>query len=186
MTRNLISRNFSPLYHNAGNSPYMKFCTICAHPLRKKYIHEERHWRLVCRGCGNVHYINPRLVAGVVPLLNGKVIMGQRATEPRKGCWSFPAGFVEWEETPEKAAQREAWEEARVRVLIKSLLGVFSYEDGVVNLIYLAEVKPFQKPRSTREMFNVSLFTRDDIPWKSLAFRDTRDALKTCFKQHKG
>jgi ADP-ribose pyrophosphatase YjhB (NUDIX family) len=56
-----------------------------------------------------------------------------------KGHWTIPGGVVDAEEDPRAAAEREAWEEAGVRVTAGPVLGVFSaaWPDRVV-LVYAA------------------------------------------------
>ncbi|HBN77464.1 MAG TPA: NUDIX hydrolase, partial [Planctomycetaceae bacterium] len=82
--------------------------------------------RLVCNQCEWVHYENPKIIVGLVPIYKGKILLCNRAIEPRQGYWTIPAGFMELKETAEKGAKREAWEEARVQVEINALLGVYS------------------------------------------------------------
>jgi len=145
---------------------------------------EEKSWRRVCRSCGRINYFNPRVVAGVIPLLKGKVVLGRRAIEPAHGFWGFPCGYVELGESVEEAAIREAREEIALKVVIKSLVGVFSYSDAaVVTVVYAGSVNKSQKPRATHETLEVAAFSPKDIPWNRLAFRSTRDALKTWIKQ---
>jgi 8-oxo-dGTP diphosphatase len=43
--------------------------------------------------------------------------------------WALPGGFVEYGETVENAARREALEETALRVRLTSLLGVYSHPD---------------------------------------------------------
>jgi 8-oxo-dGTP pyrophosphatase MutT (NUDIX family) len=54
-----------------------------------------------------------------------------------KGHWTIPGGVVDADEDPRAAAEREAWEEAGIRVTAGAVLGVFSasWPDRVV-LVY--------------------------------------------------
>jgi 8-oxo-dGTP pyrophosphatase MutT (NUDIX family) len=56
-----------------------------------------------------------------------------------KGHWTLPGGVVDADEDPRRAAIREAWEEAGVRVDATRVLGVFSasWPDRVI-LVYEA------------------------------------------------
>lgn len=55
-----------------------------------------------------------RQTAGLVPLLNGKVVLISNRKDPNK--WGLPkGGWEEWEPNAEDAAVREAFEEAGVR-----------------------------------------------------------------------
>lgn len=64
--------------------------------------------RLQCEGCGFIHYMNPRVVAAVIVEHTGRLLLQQRAIEPRRGYWTFPGGFLEVGETPEAGARRDA------------------------------------------------------------------------------
>lgn len=54
-----------------------------------------------------------------------------------KGHWTIPGGVVDADESPREGAQREAWEEAGVRIAAGAVLGVFvgSWPDRLV-LVY--------------------------------------------------
>ena len=69
--------------------------------------------RLTCLDCGYVAYDNPKVIVGAVCVWEGKFLMCQRAIEPRKDYWTFPAGYLELNETMADGAAREAWEEAQ-------------------------------------------------------------------------
>lgn len=60
-----------------------------------------------------------------------------------KQSWTLPGGVVDADEDPKSAAEREAWEEAGVRVRAGAILGVFSasWPDRVV-LVYEASPIP--------------------------------------------
>ena len=59
------------------------------------------------------------------------VLLVQRGGEPFKGCWAFPGGFLDMEETAEEGALRELKEETGFDVEIDLLeqLGCFSDVD---------------------------------------------------------
>ena len=50
----------------------------------------------------------------------------KRKNNPFKGFWALPGGFVEYGETVEQAAIREAREETGISVDLKNLVGVYS------------------------------------------------------------
>ena len=96
--------------------------------------------RMVCMDCGFVHYLNPRPVAGTIPVrADGKTVLGRRDIEPRRGFWVFPGGYMDLGETAEEAAVRETREELQLEVRNLELLGVFTrVEPGVVVIVYEA------------------------------------------------
>ena len=53
----------------------------------------------------------------------------RRAGEPRKGQWSLPSGFQEYDEEIAACARRELVEETGLDVELDSLLGVYSAFD---------------------------------------------------------
>ena len=123
------------------------FCPLCATELIQRQ-HGDRT-RPVCPACGFVHYRNPRPAAGCLVERDGDVLLVQRKYPPQAGWWSLPAGFMEWDETPEQAAARETEEETGLRVTVLRLLGVFPwYHDFIAGLadengllvIYVADV----------------------------------------------
>lgn len=136
---------------------------------RRKPDGDDRE-RMVCNGCGFVHYVNPKIVVGVVTGMDGKILLCRRAIEPRKGYWTLPAGFMEEAETTEQGALREAREEANADLEILSLLAVY-------NIPRISQVQLFYKARMRSPTFSpgpesseVGLFAWDDIPWDEIAF----------------
>ena len=74
-----------------------------------------------------------------------KVLLIQRGNEPFKGCWAFPGGFMDMDETTEQCAIRELEEETGLKVLRLRQIGAYSKVDRdprgrTVTVAYLAVV----------------------------------------------
>jgi ADP-ribose pyrophosphatase YjhB (NUDIX family) len=133
--------------------------------------------RLVCRDCGHIHYVNPKIVVGAVISHEGRILLARRAIEPRKGHWTIPAGYMEERETSEDGAIREALEEASARIELDGLLAVYNVRRiSQVQLIYRARlIEPDFAPGP--ESLETGLFSWDEIGALSLAFPTVRWAL---------
>lgn len=158
----------------------IRHCFMCGGTLREKYVPAEHRKRLVCSQCQQINYVNPKVVAGVIPVLpDGRIVLLQREIEPAKGAWSYPAGHQEVGETVEAAAVRETWEEICIRIKLQGLVGIYSYPNaGIVTIVYWGRVPKGQKPAPGIESQSVAVFSPKDIPWKTLAFRSTKHALR--------
>lgn len=153
------------------------YCIQCAQPLRQTFVEEEGRDRLVCAACGYIHYLNPKIVAGTIPVEDGRVWLLRRGIEPRLGAWTFPAGFMEMGETVPQAAARETLEELNLPVDVGRLIGIYSQAGmTTVHIVYLATPRGIPSPGS--ETLEIGLFEREAIPWDDLAFAATRDALR--------
>jgi len=135
--------------------------------------------RLVCNDCGFVNYQNPKIVAGVVAVHDGKVLLCKRAIEPRYGFWTLPAGFMEEGESVEEGALREAREEANAALKVDQLLAVYSIRRiSQVQIFYTASFDGPPEFSPGVESTDVALFEWDDIPWENMAFPSAVWALK--------
>ena len=160
----------------------MKFCSECAGEIRLETPADDNRERAVCTQCGFIHYVNPKVVAGCLPLWNNQVLLCKRAIEPRKGYWTLPAGFLENGETIEAGAHRETWEEAEAKVENSLLYTVFSLPHiSQIYMFYKADVIDGKFGVGT-ESLDTRLFTEAEIPWDELAFPVVTDTLKHYFK----
>ena len=55
-----------------------------------------------------------------------KVLLIQRGFDPYKGCWAFPGGFLNMDETAEQCAIRELEEETGLKVSTVYQIGTYS------------------------------------------------------------
>lgn len=149
----------------------MKFCSHCGSDALRFDVPEgdnrPRYW---CPACGTVHYQNPKVVVGAIPVWEDRILLCKRAIQPRKDYWTLPAGYMENGETLQEGAARETWEEACATVNISDLYTVF-------NLPHIWQVHVFFLSTMVDERYGVGeessdagLFLPSEIPWDQLAF----------------
>lgn len=156
----------------------LNFCNQCGSKVSHKIPLGDNLPRYICDECGNIHYQNPRIIAGCIAEWNDKILLCRRAIEPRYGLWTLPAGFMENEETTIEGAHREAKEEANADILDSSLFCMFSIPHiSQVYMMYVGQLKD-GKASAGSESLEVDLFTEQNIPWDELAFPVITETLK--------
>ena len=158
--------------------PELKFCPRCAGRLELRGVKEGEPERLVCEVCGFIFYQGPKLVAATIFELDGGIVLTQRAIEPGYGKWTFPGGFVERGERVQAAAEREALEEAGVKIEIGEIVGLYSYENQIPVIAVFSGRVTGGEPEPLDETMAVKIFPRDGLPWAEMAFPSTEQALK--------
>jgi 8-oxo-dGTP pyrophosphatase MutT (NUDIX family) len=159
----------------------MRFCSHCGHSVEIRTPEGDHLPRHVCPACGTVHYHNPKVIVGIIPeYRDGRILMCRRNIEPRWGKWTFPAGFMELEETAAAGAIREGLEESYAVITDPHLLTVASVP--YVNQVYLLYRGTLKDAvfATTPESSEVCLMNEADIPWQDIAFPTIYHALK-CF-----
>lgn len=101
-----------------------------------------------------------------------KVLLIERGGEPYKGCWAFPGGFLEMEESAEEGAKRELMEETGLTTAFVKQFHAFSAPDrdprervltiAYYSLVRLSEVKGMDDAKEAK------WFALDEVP--KLAF----------------
>ena len=111
-----------------------KFCSQCGTPNTNRLLEGDNRKRDVCEHCGAVHYQNPRLVVGTLPVWGDKVLLCLRAIEPRANTWTLPAGFMELGESMAQGALRETQEEAGAQIALGKLYTAIDILEGECRL----------------------------------------------------
>ncbi|CAA6828768.1 MAG: FAD pyrophosphatase (EC [uncultured Thiotrichaceae bacterium] len=160
----------------------MKYCSGCGEEVVVKVPEGDNRSRFVCESCDTIHYQNPRIIAGAIPVHEDKVLLCKRAIHPRRGFWTLPAGFMENEETIEQAAQRETFEEAQATIENLQLYTVMSLPHiSQVYMLFRSEmVDGIFAPGE--ESLETQLFDEKDIPWEEIAFPTMSRTLKYFFQ----
>jgi ADP-ribose pyrophosphatase YjhB (NUDIX family) len=157
----------------------MKYCSECgSNRVRISIPEGDNRERHVCPDCGAIHYTNPRIIAGVLPVWEDRILLCKRAIHPRKDFWTLPAGFLENGETLQQGAERETLEEAEARVDIHDIYTIF-------NLTHIHQVYIFFRGTLINGEYGVgeessdaALFSAGEIPWDQLAFPTIHKTLK--------
>ncbi len=113
-----------------------------------------------------------------------KVLLIERGHEPFKGCWAFPGGFMNMDETTEQCAIRELEEETGLKITDIQQLGAYSKVDRdprgrTITVAYLTFVDKPLPVKGQDDAAKAQWFSVKNLP--KLAFDHEeimRDALK--------
>lgn len=159
----------------------MEYCSQCGAKGSYHIPDGDDRPRFVCSGCRAIHYSNPKLVVGCIPVWKERLLLCRRAIEPRYGKWTIPAGFLEIGETVQDGAKRETLEEAGARVGSLKPYGLYNLSFiGQIYLIFLSRLKD-QNFRAGHESLAVRLFAEREIPWDEMAFPVISKVLRRYF-----
>lgn len=161
------------------NTRPIKYCRRCGTAVVYRIPDDgDTRERAVCPACGEIHYVNPLIVVGTIPVLGDQVLLCKRAIEPRRGYWTLPAGFMELGETMPDGAARETDEEAGAHIAMEPLFSVISIPRvAQVHFFYRARMLDDHLDPGS-ETLAASLFREDQIPWNDLAFRSISRTLE--------
>ena len=160
----------------------MKYCGECGERVERRVPEGDNRSRDICSACGFIHYSNPKIVAGTIPIWKDQVLLCRRAIEPRLGYWTLPAGFMENAESTTEAALRETWEEALARVSVQGLYTVISIPHIDQVHIFFRAVMVDGNFGPGPESLETKLFHEHEIPWDEISFPTVKQTLELYFK----
>ncbi|BBD08006.1 NUDIX domain-containing protein [Desulfovibrio ferrophilus] len=123
-----------------------------------------------CPHCGKsvLHYRNPVPTVDVVIFEPERGIVLIERSNPPHG-WALPGGFVDYGETVEAAAIREALEETGLPVTLTGLLGVYSDPERdprqhTLSVVYTARVPEGLNPQAGDDAARAQFFPLEKLP----------------------
>ena len=164
----------------------MHFCSHCGSDRLVRRVPEgDNRPRIVCESCETIHYQNPKIVTGCLPVWKDRVLLCRRAIEPAYGLWNIPSGYLENGESVEEGAKREVWEEAEAKVKIDYLITLYNLHK--VNQLYLQFVGQLEGGEYGigTESLECRLFAEDEIPYDDMAFTSSAYTLRAYFQDRR-
>jgi len=116
-----------------------------------------------------------------------RVLLIGRGFDPFKGCWAFPGGFMNMDETTEQCAIRELEEETGLKLNDLYQIGAYSKVDRdprgrTITVAYLAIVDAPAEVRGQDDAAEAQWFPIDALP--PLAF-DHEDIMRDAIELYK-
>jgi ADP-ribose pyrophosphatase YjhB (NUDIX family) len=130
-------------------------------------------------------YRNPLVTVDVIIEINGGIVLIERANTPQG--WALPGGFVDYGESLEAAAVREAGEETSLRVKLTEQFFTYS-EPGrdprhhTISTVFIAAASG--TPAAADDAKNLGVFSKNRLP-SPLAF-DHGQILQDYFRYRGG
>ena len=143
--------------------------------------------QLLCPHCGRVveKYRNPLPTVDIIIEISKGILLIKRKNPPYG--WALPGGFVDYGESLEDAALREAKEETSLHVKLVSALGAYSdpkrdARHHTISYVFIARSKG--KAKASDDAIEIGIFDRNSLP-ENLAF-DHEKILRDYFSRKSG
>lgn len=158
-----------------------KFCPQCGD---KQLIQQSiKHWK--CKHCQFIYFHNCASAVAAIITCQHEVLLAVRKNEPGKGLYDLPGGFVDYNETLEKALTREIKEELQLNIDDWQYYCSYPNKYQYQNVLYHTVDAFFTKVLANK----VNAIAGDDVAsavWKpidsinlnEIAFDSTRQAIQ--------
>jgi ADP-ribose pyrophosphatase YjhB (NUDIX family) len=130
----------------------------------------------ICPECGKglFRYKNPFPTVDIIIMVKGGIVLIERKNPPYG--WAIPGGFVDYGESLETAAVREAKEETSLDVRLVCQLGAYSDPERdprhhTISVVFIAEAEGM--PVAADDALSARVFTYETLPEK-MAFDHRR------------
>ncbi len=160
----------------AASLDVIKYCPRCG----VEIVLAERFGRLrpVCPECHWIYFADPKVAAAALIEKDGKVLLVRRANDPLRGLWTLPAGFVDADEDPARAVERECLEETGLQVRVSGLVDVLygQEHDRGAHILIVYKAKILSGDLDARDdVDRAGFFSAGQLP--PLAFQATEKIL---------
>ena len=122
---------------------------------------------LTCKQCGSevIRHRNPFPTVDIIIELGEQIVLIRRKNPPHG--WALPGGFVDYGESLEKAAIREAMEETSLQIADLKLLGCYSDPERdsrmhTITTVFVA--KGTGTPKAADDAAGLDLFSPECLP----------------------
>lgn len=145
----------------ANYSRKMKYCPQCKSKLKVQAIDEQRVSACIAASCDYVFLDNPLPIAGGIVETSEGVVLARNSAW-KEEVYSIITGFINSNESPEKAVKRECQEELGLTSTNVSLVGVYSFQ--VKNqIIIVYHVETTEKAVLNHELSAYKIFSKSDL-----------------------
>lgn len=133
------------------------------------------------------NYPRPAVTADCVVITKEaepRVLLIERGSDPYKGCWAFPGGFLNMDETTEQCAVRELEEETGMKIQELQQIGAYSKVDRdprgrTITVAYLAIIDSACEVTGQDDAAKAQWFPIDALPKLAFDHDDImRDAIR--------
>jgi ADP-ribose pyrophosphatase YjhB (NUDIX family) len=153
-----------------------RFCIRCGSAMQEQMRFERI--RPVCPSCGWVHFSDPKVAVEILVEKEDSILLVLRLNEPCKGLWSLPGGYMDNDEDPARAAERECLEETGLRVRVTRLIDVIQdreYPNGADIVIAYAAQPIGGQLQAGDDAGEAAFFPRSVLP--KIAFQVARKVI---------
>jgi ADP-ribose pyrophosphatase YjhB (NUDIX family) len=150
----------------------VRFCPVCASRLELRSLgdYADAH-HPVCVECGFTLWQNPKPVVDALVLRDRgdqvDLLLGRRTSEPARGQWDTPGGFVDIGDRLEEVVRRECQREFGVDVEVGEMIGAFDDDfqgTQVVTIVYMCRYVSGQPQPLGPPVSDVRWFPLDELP----------------------
>jgi len=120
-----------------------------------------------CPHCGGVvtRYRNPIPTTDIIIMIDNAIVLIKRKNPPEG--WALPGGFIDYGETAEAAAKREALEETSLDITDLKLFRVYSDPERdprhhTLTVVFTA--RAHGKPKAADDAADIGLFSQGQLP----------------------
>lgn len=158
------------------HSAEWKVCPVCGDLLNTDVRYGKS--RQGCSNCGWTRFTDPKVAVATFIETEKGILLVQRKNSPFMNLWTLPAGFMDRDEDPRRAAERECFEETGLIVSVTKLRDIYygkDHRNGADFVLFFDAQVVSGIEEAKDDAKSVGWFRRDNLP--SLAFQSTRYVL---------
>ncbi len=161
----------------------LKYCPRCG---ASNFSFEGIH-SFLCQVCSFHYFVNSAAaVAALIENEKGQLLLSVRAFEPHKGMLDLPGGFVDINESAEKAVIREIKEELNLDVTEVKFLASFpneyvfsGYSVYTCDLAFRCKVSSWEHLQVQDDVTGVKFVSPESMDWEKIGAESIKKIIRT-------